>query len=126
MEITFEAFNIAFFSTLLWYYINFFKPFFIKTNILDFDLVVILLKMEENNKLHLIAFCLKNILAIKINYKIHNKELLNIKYSFKEWHHYLEITSNRIIVYMNHKKIDYFTLIRILNCCQVYWSMSSS
>jgi len=64
---------------------NFSKPFFIETNALDFVLEAILLQSGEDRKIHPVTFHSRKFNATKINYEIHNKELLAIVNSFQEW-----------------------------------------
>ncbi len=52
---------------------------------------------------------------VKINYKIHDKELITIVDVFKKWGHLLEGAQHEIIVYVSHKKLQYFMTIRVLN-----------
>jgi hypothetical protein len=46
--------------------------------------------MGDNQKLHPNAFHARRFSATKINYEIHDKELLAIVDSFKAWRRYLE------------------------------------
>lgn len=39
---------------------------------------------------------------------------------FKEWHNYLEGTSISVIIYINHKNLEYFISISGLNFCKFY------
>lgn len=57
-------------------------------DVFDFAIDVLLSQMRVNDKFHLIAFYLKKFLASKINYKIHNKELLVIMDLFQKYYHY--------------------------------------
>jgi len=82
--------------------------------------------MKVDNKLHPIAFHSRNVLVTKINYKIHNKELLAIVDSFQEWRHYLEGASSPVTVYTDHKNLEYFMSARVLNRRQARWSMALS
>jgi len=105
---------------------DFNKPFFIETDASDFALGAILLQMGEEGKLHPIAFYSRKFSAAEINYEIHDKELLAIVDSFQEWRHLLEGASHQVIVYTDHKNLEYFMSARILNRRQVHWNMSLS
>jgi hypothetical protein len=48
----------------------------------------------EERRLHPVAFYSKKCYAAKINYEIHDKELLAIVDSFQEWRHLLEGASH--------------------------------
>ena len=46
--------------------------------------------------------------------------------SFQEWRHFLEGATHPVIVYTDHKNLDYFMSARVLNCRQARWNMSLS
>jgi len=58
----------------------------------------------------------------KLNYDIHDKELLAIFKAFKIWRHYLEGSASPIDVIMDHKNLEYFSTTKILICQQARWS----
>jgi len=58
----------------------------------------------------------------KLNYDIHDKELLAIFKAFKIWRHYLEGSASPIDVIMDHKNLEYFSMTKILICQQARWS----
>ena len=58
----------------------------------------------------------------ELNYKIHNKELLAIVKTFKQWKTYLEESKNLVLIYIDYKKLIYFTITKVLNWRQVQWS----
>jgi hypothetical protein len=60
------------------------KPFVLEMDAFDFALGVILSQFEEYNLLHLIGFRYHKFSPIKINCKIHDKELLAIGDAFEE------------------------------------------
>jgi hypothetical protein len=45
---------------------------------------------------------------MEINNKIHDKELLAIVDAFEEWRHMFERAQHEIIMYSNHKNLQYF------------------
>jgi len=58
----------------------------------------------------------------KMNYNIHDKELLAIAETFKKWRHYLKDTPIPVEVFTNHKNLTYFCDTKSLSRCQVHWS----
>lgn len=82
--------------------------------------------MSKDEKLHPIAFYSHKFSAIEINYKIHNKKFLSIMDSFQEWRHFLKGAAHLMIVYTDHKNLEYFMLAWILNRHKVRWNMSLS
>ena len=53
--------------------------------------------------------------ALKLNYNIHNKELLAIVKTFREWRVYLKGLNHIVEVYTDHKNLIYFTTTKQLN-----------
>ena len=58
----------------------------------------------------------------KLNYNVHDKELLVIFEAFKIWWHYLKGSPTPIDVVMDHKNLEYFSITKLLTHCQVCWS----
>jgi hypothetical protein len=47
-------------------------------------------------------------------------------YFFQEWQQLLEVASDQVTVYTDHKNLEYFMIARILNCHQARWNISLS
>ncbi len=79
---------------------------------------------QSNDKrcLHLIAFYNKKLTDAELNYEIHDKKLLAIVNSFKQWRVYLKEFRHQIQVYTDHKILLYFTITKVLNQRQIKWS----
>jgi hypothetical protein len=105
-------------------HVNPFKPFVLETNASNFALRVILSQPREDNLFHPICFYYCKFFLVEISYEIHDKELLAIMDAFEEWHHLLEGVRYEIIVYFNHKNLQYFMIIRVLNRRQIRWALS--
>jgi hypothetical protein len=86
----FETFKKAFTSAPILIHADSSKPFFLEADASDFALGVVLSRYDEDRRLHLIAYCSRKFSAAKINYEIHDKELLTIIDAFEEWRHLLE------------------------------------
>lgn len=50
-------------------------------------------------------------------------ELLAVKLSLEEWHHWLEGTEQPFIVWTDHKNLAYIQSAKRLNSCQVRWAL---
>jgi len=61
-----------------------------------------------------------------LNYKIHDKKLLAIVDSFKQWRLYLEEFRHQVQVYTDHKNLLYFMITKVLNRRQIRWSKELS
>jgi len=68
-------------------------------------------------------FLLK-ILVEKINYEIHDKELLTIINAFEEWLHIWKEAQYTTTIYKYHKNLEYFMNACIFNYHQARWNMS--
>jgi hypothetical protein len=105
---------------------DFSKPFFLESDASDYVLRAVLSKNGEDRRLHPVAFHSWKFTTIEINYEIHDKELLTTVDSFQKWRHFLEGAVHPIIVYTDHKNLEYFMSARVLNQHQACWSISLS
>jgi hypothetical protein len=122
----FEDLKAAFTTAPILLHPDFTKAFYMETDASDFALGAVLSQMGEDEKLHPIAFYSRKFSAAEINYEIHDKELLAIVDSFQEWRHLLEGAAHPVVVYTDHKNLEYFTSARVLNRRQARWNMSLS
>ena len=77
---------------------------------------------DSNSKIHPIAFLSQTFSRAKLNYDVHNKELLAIYKAFCSWHHYLECASSQIDVVTDYKNLKYFATMKLLSQQQACWS----
>ena len=61
------------------------------------------------------AFYSRNIDKPKVIYDIHDKEMLSIINSFKQWRHYHEGAAHMVLVYSDHKNLDYCTTTKVFH-----------
>ena len=85
-----------------------------ETDALDYALTAILSTVNEENKVHPVAFHSHTFTTVELNYDIHDKELLAIFEAFKIWQHYLKGPAYPIDVVMDHKNLEYFSTTKIL------------
>ena len=71
-----------------------------------------------------IAFHSHTFTPLKLNYNVHDKELLTIFEAFKIWCHYLEGSLIPIDMVTDHKNLEYFSTTKLLTHRQVFWSES--
>jgi hypothetical protein len=81
----------------------------------DFAMRAVLSQKED--RVQPVAFYARKMIAGELNYDIHDKEMLVIVSSFKEWRRYLEGAEHSILVFSDHKNLEYFTTTKVLNCC---------
>jgi len=77
---------------------------------------------DDNSKIHPIAFLSWTFSGAKLNYDVHDKELLAIYKAFHSWHHYLEGASSQIDIVTDHKNLEYFATTKLLFQRQACWS----
>ena len=97
------------------------KQIIIKADASDQAQESILSQSDKSENLYPVAFHSWKFTESELNYKIYNKELLAIVKVFKQWKSYLKRSKNTIQVYIDHKNLIYFTIIKILNQQQVCW-----
>ena len=92
----------------------------IETDALDYALAAILSTISlTDGEIHPIAFHSWTFTPPKLNYDVHDKELLAIFEAFKIWHHYLEGSLTPVDVVTDHKNLEYFSTTKLLTCQQV-------
>jgi transposase InsO family protein len=69
-----------------------------------------------------VAYFSKTMAPAECNYEIHDKEMLAIVRSLKEWRPELEGTAKRIQIYTDHKALEYFMTSKNLNARQARWA----
>ena len=65
----------------------------------------------------------KGLNSFKRNYVIHDKELLLVIHSLKEWQHILEGTTHTIEILNDHRNLMDFQTSQDLNFWQACWSL---
>ena len=99
------------------------SPLIIKMDVSDYALAAILSMVSlTDNEVHRIAFHSHTFTPPKLNYDVHDKELLAIFEAFKIWCHYLKGSPTPIDVVTDHKNFEYFSTTKLLTHCQVHWS----
>jgi hypothetical protein len=88
----------------------------IKTDASD-RVVAGVMSQQLNEEWHLVVYYSKTMAVPKVNYEIHNKELLAIIKALEEWRAELEglQRSNRFSIYTDYKALEYFMTTKKLN-----------
>ena len=81
----FQDLKEAFTTTPILTHLDFQKPLFLKSNASDFALKAVSSQQDEDRCCPLVAFHLQKFTVAKINFEIHDKELLAIVDSFQEF-----------------------------------------
>ena len=95
-------------------------PIIVETDASDFAIGAVLLQKED--RVQPVAFYSRKMTATELNYDIHDKEMLAIVSAFKEWRRYLEGAEHPILVFSDHKNLEYFTTTKVLNRRQARWA----
>jgi len=75
-----------------------------------------------DGRLHFIAFYSSKMDKAEINYNIHDKEPITIVAALEEWRCYLEGSHHQILIYTDHKNLEYFSTTKIFNRWQARWA----
>src|SRR3979490_1549203 len=89
-------------------------PLIMETDASDYALATILSQHTLDGELHPVAFHSRAVIFPKLNYDVHDKELLTIFEAFQCWQHYLEGSADPINVITDHKNLEYFCTTKIL------------
>ncbi|KAH0610986.1 uncharacterized protein H6S33_011413 [Morchella sextelata] len=95
----------------------------VETDASDFAIAAILSQVIDG-KTHPVAFYSRKLNPAELNYDVWDKEMLGIVSAFKQWRHYLEGPSRTVLVYTDHKNLEYFSTTKVLNRRQARWAES--
>ena len=85
------------------------KPLMIETDASDLAKGVVLSQYEDSDKKwHAIAFYSKKFRCAELNYDVHDKEMVVIVDCFKEWRHMFCGSPIKVVVYTDHRNLEYF------------------
>ena len=82
----------------------------------------VLSQLEPDGKYHPIAFYSNKFSDAELNYDIHDKEMVVIVDCLKEWRHFLQGSPHRVVVYTDHRNLEYFNSTKSLNPRQARWA----
>ncbi|KAK3523631.1 hypothetical protein QTP70_005338 [Hemibagrus guttatus] len=77
----------------------------------------------EPGKLHPCAFYSRKLTATEANYDVGNRELLSIKATLEEWHHWLEGARHPFQVLTDHRNLEYLRGTKRLNPRHARWAL---
>ena len=84
------------------------RPLRVEMDASDKALGDILLQQDDEGHWHPIAYYSRKLIPAECNYEVHDKELLAIVDSFKQWRHYLEGVKHDILVLTDHHNLKQF------------------
>ncbi len=101
-------------------------PIFLFTDASDFTISGIPHQQGEAGDLHPLVFYSRKLLELEINYSVHNKEMLGIMESLREFRPWLAGLELPISIITDHKNLKYFMNLQCLNHRQARWALELS
>ena len=98
------------------------KEMTIETDASDYTIGMSMTQPGPDEKPRPVAFHSWKLVQAKLNYNIHNKELLAIMIAFKTWRVYLEGAKHIILMKMDHKNLTFFMTTKELMWKQARWA----
>ena len=86
----------------------------VETDASNYALAAILSIQDADSEVHPVASKSQTFTRSKLNYDVHDKELLAIYEVFKSWCHYLEGSTFPVDVVTDHKNLEYFATTKVL------------
>ncbi|MBW0506647.1 hypothetical protein O181_046362, partial [Austropuccinia psidii MF-1] len=96
-------------------------PTIVETDTSDYALGAVLSQVNDSGK-HPIAFDSCKLLPTKLNYEIHDKELLGIVWALKCWRAFLLSLSNPFEVLTDSSSLQSSMSSKVLTCHQACWA----
>src|SRR5882724_9784768 len=119
----FETLKKAFTQAPILVHFNPDNPIVVETDASDYAIAAIISQISpDDGDIHPIAFYSRSMQLAELNYEIYDKELLTIFEAFRQWRNYLEGSAHVVLVFSDHKNLEYFVTTKQLTCCQVHWS----
>jgi hypothetical protein len=119
---SFEALKQVFSTTLILQYFDYDQEIIVDTNTSDYISASIILQYDDEGILYPVTFFSKKYTPAEYRYEIYNKELMAIIRAFQEWIPNLEGIFYPIQVLSNHKNLEYFMSMKLLNYWQSQWA----
>ena len=94
----------------------------IETDASDYAVDAVHSQAQRNGRVHPCAFLSRKFSPAELNYDIHDKEMVAIVLAFKEWEYLLKSCQQKIVVWTDHKNLEYFTSSKVLTRRQARWS----
>jgi len=117
----FEDLKKAFTTAPILRHFDYDREIVVETDASDHVSAGILSQYDDEGTLHQVAFYSKKHSPAKCNYEIYDNELLAIVRAFEEWRPHLEGSSHPVQVLSDHKNLEYFMSMKLLNRQQARW-----
>ena len=97
------------------------REFILEIDSFDYVNEEMLSQYDDENVLYSVTFYNKNMISMKCNYEIYNKELLIIIKCLKHWRLKLKTINISIKIFTDHKSLKHFMIIKELFRRQIRW-----
>jgi len=94
----------------------------IETDSSDLCKAGILSQYESDKRWHPLSYYNKRFLPVELNYDVYHKEMVVIVNCFQEWRHLLMGAPEEIVVFTDHKSLEYFNTTKLPNRRQARWA----
>ena len=96
-------------------------PSIIETDASDYTVGAIHSQTQKNGRVYPVAFLSQRFSPVEMNYDIYDKEMVAIVLGFQKWIHQLKSTKQQILVWTDHKNLEYFTTPKVHSRRQARW-----
>ena len=100
-----------------------FRKFIFEIDSFDYVNGKVLSQYDDEGVLHSVTFYNKNMISTKCNYEIYDKKLLIIIKCLEHWRSKLKATNISIKIFIDHKSLEHFMIIKKLSHRQIRWAL---
>jgi len=98
------------------------KPIILQTDTSGFAIAGILNQYDVFGVLRPVNFYSRKCSPAEQKYKTYDWELLAIVETLKQWRHYVEGANYKVLIWCDHKNLEYFQTSKVLSRTQARWS----
>lgn len=98
------------------------RQFVVETDASDFAMGAVLSHLDDDGVLRPVAFWSRKFQGAELNWPIYDKELGAIYFAFEQWRAFLIGATHPVLVWTDHKNLEYFTKAQCLSRRQYRWA----
>ena len=99
------------------------KRFCMETDASKYATGAVLKQKDGNGDWHPVGYLSQSFNSAQRNYEVYDRELLLIIRALESWRHYLEGSPHQLVIYSDHKNLQYFKKAQNLNRRQARWML---
>ncbi|CAD6923626.1 unnamed protein product [Tilletia controversa] len=96
------------------------KPFRVETDASDWAIGCVLMQEDTQRVMHPVAFDGRKLNAAELNYPVHEKELLGVRYALQVWRQYID-NGLKVTVVTDHESLKYLPTTKIASKRLARW-----